>query len=358
MELAREVKISQGYAAKILAFLRAAGVARQGPDGYRVENPRQLLDAWAETRQFGEGETLRSYVVLGDAAQVERGFLAAARKLNGSYALTLFAGAARRARFVRSETVHAYWEGDPSSLVRELGAKASSEGGNLVLLEPYDEGVFHGVQDQEGARVVADVQLYVDLRSAGGRGREQAEFLLEKRMPDLAFTDSPETRARFLDALRVRDEADKSLRGGEYAEAVARYEELVGRLALLKAPGAESEFRRARLLLWTALVHVAEGALDRTAMEKARAIMTTDGEVEALRREVGYNAAHVELALVAYFAALARMSGDESERARYEEKARTHGTIVTSAFHESSGQIGQAAQAILSRIEKAGRTRG
>ena len=354
VELARAVGISQGYAAKILGILRDSGVVRQTPAGYAIENAGPLLEAWAKTRQFGDGDGVQTFTVVGDAAQVEKRFLEAARKLNASYALTLFSGAARRAPFVRHQAVHAYLEGDPSPVVRELRGIQVPEGGNLVLARPYDDGVFFGLQEQGGDRIVADVQLYVDLFNFGHRGREQAEAVLEKCMPDLATSDSPEVRARFLEALRIRDEADRALQTErKYETAAGLYEQLSGRLAHLNAPGATSELRRARLLLWTALAHVAEENLDRTAMEKARSISVTDREVEELRREVGYNSAHVELALMAYFAALARMADDEVARRRYEEKARAYGTIVTSGYTESSGEVGNAARAILARLDAA-----
>lgn len=351
VELGRAVAISQGYSAKILGFLREASIVRKRAGGYVLESARQLLDGWAQMRHFGDGDTLQTFTIVGDAAQVEKRFIEAAKKLNASYALALFSGAARRAPFVRHHAVHAYLEGETSSIIRELRGIQVSEGGNLILARPYDDGVFYGLQEIDGARVTADVQLYVDLFNFGHRGREQAEFLLEKWLPDLAYSDSPEVRARFLEAIQIRDRADRKLFERDYGTAVSLYEEVVGRLALLNAPGAASELRRARLLLWTALAHVAESKLDRSAMEKARSICTTDREVEELRREVGYNAAHVELALLAYFAALARMATEEPERRRYDEKARTHGSIATSAYTESSGEVGNAAREILVRLD-------
>lgn len=55
-------------------------------------------------------------------------------------------------------------------------------GGNLVLVKPYDEGVFMDLQEFEGVRVVSNIQLYVDLYNYAARGREQAEFLRERKL--------------------------------------------------------------------------------------------------------------------------------------------------------------------------------
>jgi hypothetical protein len=345
------VGVSQGYVAKVLGLLRDAGIVRQGSDGYILEKSRELLDAWAKVRLFGENDTLQVFTVVGDPASVEKKFTAAARKLNASYALTLMSGAAHRAPFVRTQTVHAYLEGDPTVIVRELRGVQVSEGGNLSLARPYDEGVFYGLQEIDDVRVVSDVQLYVDLFNHGGRGREQAEFLLEKCLSDLAYNDSPEARAQFLEAIQVRDVADRKFQiEREYETAAKLYRDVVGRLAVLNIPEAASEIRRAKLLLWMALAHTAEEKRDQSAMEEARSILVTDHEVEELRREVGYNPAHVELSLVAYFTALASMATEEQERRRYQEKARTHGTIALRGYKESNAEIGNAVHAILARL--------
>jgi len=50
-------------------------------------------------------------------------------------------------------------------------------GGNVFLVEPYDEAVFYKVQQRKGVWVVSNVQLYVDLYNYPARGREAAEHL-------------------------------------------------------------------------------------------------------------------------------------------------------------------------------------
>ena len=63
-----------------------------------------------------------------------------------------------------------------------LGLKEVSTGPTVTLLQPYDEGVFYGLQTVEEAKVVSDVQLYLDLKSYKTRGEEAAEFLLKNRL--------------------------------------------------------------------------------------------------------------------------------------------------------------------------------
>jgi hypothetical protein len=49
-------------------------------------------------------------------------------------------------------------------------------------MTPFDEGILYGAQKVDGATVVSDVQLYLDLAGYKGRGEEAAEFILDKRL--------------------------------------------------------------------------------------------------------------------------------------------------------------------------------
>ena len=42
----------------------------------------------------------------------------------------------------------------------------------VIVLKPYDKGVFYGVQDVNGVSVVSGVQLYLDLKKYRGCGEE------------------------------------------------------------------------------------------------------------------------------------------------------------------------------------------
>ena len=55
-------------------------------------------------------------------------------------------------------------------------------GANVYLLKPYDMGVFQDIQTINELKVVSNIQLYLDLYNYPKRGREQAEFLREKKL--------------------------------------------------------------------------------------------------------------------------------------------------------------------------------
>lgn len=50
---------------------------------------------------------------------------------------------------------------------------------DLSLLTANDEGVFYGVREKEGFRIVSPVQLFLDLYSAGKASKDLAQRLLE-----------------------------------------------------------------------------------------------------------------------------------------------------------------------------------
>ena len=52
----------------------------------------------------------------------------------------------------------------------------------MHLLSPYDPGVFYGLLDKAGLKVVSLPQLYADLVRYERRGAEQAEHLRREAM--------------------------------------------------------------------------------------------------------------------------------------------------------------------------------
>lgn len=220
IELSEAAGIAPSYAVGILQNLVQIGWVGSGDEGYTLTQPRMLLDSWANSREFARPHPSRGFVIVGDTTEAESRFRDVANRHRARYAFTLFSGARFRAPFVRYLAAHVYLEGSPDRIVKEMGARPVSEGGNLVVMQPDDEGVFLGLQECDGARVVSDPRLYVDLFHFKARGREQAEFLLEKVMPDLFTQESPSVQAALHEALEIRDKV-KVDEGGLVEEHVA-----------------------------------------------------------------------------------------------------------------------------------------
>ncbi|MFQ6014865.1 MAG: type IV toxin-antitoxin system AbiEi family antitoxin [Anaerolineae bacterium] len=179
-ELAAEVGISLGYASEIAHRLdEQEWVERSRTGGLRLVAPTDLLDRWREEYTYRRSPITELYG-LGEVADLERAVADYCREQGTNYAFTLFSGANLVAPFTRYLQIAFYFSGHPATLQERLGFKPVSSGANVLVLRPYDVGVFHGAQQVRDRRVVGNIQLYLDLYGYKGRGREQAEFLREQ----------------------------------------------------------------------------------------------------------------------------------------------------------------------------------
>jgi len=58
--------------------------------------------------------------------------------------------------------------------------KPVESGANVILIAPYDEGVFWSAELINGIKVANPVQVYLDLKQLSGRGEEAADFLFQE----------------------------------------------------------------------------------------------------------------------------------------------------------------------------------
>jgi len=138
-----------------------------------------MLTEWSENYRV-ERSTAGEYYSLKPTPEVEAELTAASQKVKARIAFTGFSGAVRLAPAVRYQRVTAYVLGDLEALADRVGLKPVTSGANVALIAPYDEGVFYGTREVEGAPVASPVQLYVDLSQTKGRGEEAAAAILEE----------------------------------------------------------------------------------------------------------------------------------------------------------------------------------
>jgi len=195
--LAAEAKVSLGQAFNVKTMLLNAELANESGRGparrFRLVKPEELLLEWAANYSYTKN-TCAGYYSFDDTRTLERRLAEYCRTNNVTYAFTLTSGAALVAPMLRYDTAFAYVAGKQDELRLALGLKPVETGPNLILLEPYDEGVFYGSREvgvegraSEGppapsGRVVSDVQLFLDLKSYKARGEEAAKFLLEEKL--------------------------------------------------------------------------------------------------------------------------------------------------------------------------------
>lgn len=178
-ELAIEADISIGLVSRIKQRLLDEELVVEKERRIQVRSPRALIDVWAEGYRY-KRSTFCEYFSLDDASTREAGIADWCRSNDVRYALALFSAAARMAPHVRMNKSFVFIDGDPGVVANARDLKHVSSGANVILLKPYDQGVFYDCSEYEGLKVVSDVQAYLDLKSYRGRGEEAAEFLMKQ----------------------------------------------------------------------------------------------------------------------------------------------------------------------------------
>jgi Transcriptional regulator, AbiEi antitoxin, Type IV TA system len=180
IELAQKAEVSVGQVHRVKELLVDREWMTGAADGFRLLEPGKLLREWAENYDYGRNQS-REFYLMKSLPEIEAAVAEGCEHDHIHYALTGFSGAARHAPFVRYQRASAYVLTGVDQLAHLIGLKEVSSGGNLTLLEPYDEGVLHGAKEQtDGFVTVSPVQNYLDLRSLRGRGEEAASALLEQ----------------------------------------------------------------------------------------------------------------------------------------------------------------------------------
>jgi len=177
--LSKEAKTAYGYTHRLVKALLRMGLCRKTEaNRIVVTNASELLTRWASYYDFAFLNKVNAYYSLDEDLDRFVRKLSSANRRDLKYALTLQAGAALVSPYVRPANIHFYVEQEKLGEWRKLLRLQLTElGGNVFLVEPYDEGVFYSVQKHKGVWVVSNVQLYVDLYNYPARGREAAEHL-------------------------------------------------------------------------------------------------------------------------------------------------------------------------------------
>ena len=174
-ELSKEASLSLGLVFKVITRLEDLDVIVRQDTGVQLTKPADLLDRWRKEYSYRLNDIVSVYS-LNDKIQNEKSIADECRRLDMLYALTLFSGASRVAPFTRYNQTFAFVD-DPLLLAETLSWKPVDSGANILLLKPYDEGVYYGSQQKDRITIASSIQLYLDLYNYKGRGEEQAEFL-------------------------------------------------------------------------------------------------------------------------------------------------------------------------------------
>lgn len=178
-KLATEAEVSLGQVANIKKLLLDAELISEKDKGFKLSQPETLLLKWSEKYSYRKNNITECFT-MDDLDRFEEKLALYCSKKNISYAISGFTAADRIAPSVRQARSMVYVSQYSDEIKDTLQIKEVSSGSNVLLLEPYDNGVFYDSKLIQGKRVASPVQLFLDLKSYKGRGEEAAKVILER----------------------------------------------------------------------------------------------------------------------------------------------------------------------------------
>jgi len=180
-DLSQEASISIGLTSRVKQTLLSEEWIKEEKKRFYLVKPEEVLNQWVNNYSYEKNQGFSFYSGLSED-QLEAAIKRECERRKYRYGLALFSGARKVAPFVRFMRFFSYIEGDIEDIAKALRLKKVESGANVTLLEPYDEGIFYGIQDINGISVISDIQLYLDLKSYKGRGEEAAQAIFEQRI--------------------------------------------------------------------------------------------------------------------------------------------------------------------------------
>ena len=343
IELSRETGISLGLVNRIVRRLAEGAFVKLIEGHINLEDPKGLLDEWVKASSL-QGKEAVEFYTSESFDEVERRLDQLNERESVQYALALFAGAKYRAPFVRAVRLHVYLDGDIEANAQKLGLKRVSSGGNVFILPVRDKGLFYGKRRVENRWIVSDVQLYVDLKNASGRGEEQAEAVAEQCLQPILREDAPtvargrtiDEEAKLHEFLKLRDKGDRLLfQAKELEDAAPCFEKANDLLADLAAEDRRREQDFLRFKLWLARLGAAFRTLDEKKLRAANQLFPSDESLEELRRATWFNGGWIRFGQLLKSALEAKLLKDQAAKERFEKLY----VVVTSPYAESANEL-------------------
>lgn len=182
-ELAAQAEpgVSLGYVHKVTQRLLDQEFLRETALGLRLNQPMKLLEEWGRQYRQKRNRWHRMFS-LQSPPKLKEGLVRWSRKSGVSFAFSSFTAAEHLAPHVRQPRLYFYLQSGPADLPSELEIKLVDSGENVIVMEPYDGGVFYGVANRKpnDPPVSGPIQTYLDVITSGGRGEEAAEAILEQ----------------------------------------------------------------------------------------------------------------------------------------------------------------------------------
>ena len=171
--------ISLGQVANVKKLLADREWLGVNDKGMYLSRPGDLLDDWVKAYNYRRNQ-LHEFYSHSEISPTETDLAETCERLGARYALTSFSAAIRIAPMVRYNRVMAYVRGDLSMVATEAKLKPVPSGANVILLTPYDEGVFYAASSVSGIMIASPVQVYLDVIGSRARGQEAADAIRQK----------------------------------------------------------------------------------------------------------------------------------------------------------------------------------
>lgn len=176
--LAKAVDLDEGYTSRAVKKLEEDGFVSRGNDGVRLAmKPDDLLDAWRERYDFGKNHILKGHIPARSGEELLREMGTLFRRRGIEHAATGLAGAWLLSHFANFRITTMYVRGASRDLLEALSFREEAKGANVWIVEPRDEGVFHGSSERDGIACVHPIQVYLDLKGHPERSAEAADRL-------------------------------------------------------------------------------------------------------------------------------------------------------------------------------------
>ncbi len=173
--------VSLGQAYNVKNRLVACGLAQSDGQGLRLSDPLTLLEDWAHVYKVD-----RSQFLLCNSADSQRDVELRLSHYCGARRIGYgFSGASVAKRLLASGEITGvccYVQDDLRQVAHESGLTRGGKGAPVVLVKPYDQGVFFGARESDGLRAVSCVQVYLDLLALPNGDAGLARRLLHEIM--------------------------------------------------------------------------------------------------------------------------------------------------------------------------------
>ncbi len=174
-DLAARAQTDAGYTSRVLRLLQNDDLITRGDDG-RVSdvNWQNLLRQWSRDYDVAKSNRASTYL----APRGLSAFSDTLRSYERRYALTGSMAVPSAARIAASPLASCYVD-DMVSASEMFDLRSAEIGGNVILLEPFDDIVYERSRDNDGLTCVALTQCAVDMLSGSGREPSQADSLID-----------------------------------------------------------------------------------------------------------------------------------------------------------------------------------